>query len=513
MRNLKIFLSLISLMLLLTSCKNQLDELVPLEQFPDFILQDMDVSVVNHLEELSESVTQNESNDEESRFSTWLNLAHALHGYELYDAAEMAYKNALLFDIRSSEVSYQLAHLYKLQSNYQLSNPLFISVTEQTKDYAPAYNNLAENLNDQGSLEAAKTAIKKSLELDENNAYALQILANINAQLSDSEAAINDLKKALELQPQATKLYLNLAQLYQLQGQQEAASDARAKGGEGKLTTIDPWLSEVTKDVRGYNQFITKAKSNLDRGDFKSALKWADLAASDRPDTFTVHMMLGVIKVRLNQLNPALLHFRQAQQLNPNDFNVNLNLGTTYSKLGKHAESISHFQKALEIDSGHLVAKLNLADVYCANKQFNESMKLTNELLPTSMQQNALYVGLRCQIQQKKFRLAYQWIQDHIASAGSNDAFIEFAILVLATSPHEDQRDGQIALNWLEKLMSKQKTNKRNQLLILALMELNRFDEAQKVFNSLRATRDLYISKKAMQYLLNNKMPYIMSEY
>ena len=163
--------------------------------------------------------------------------------------------------------------------------------------------------------------------------------------MNDTEAAIEALQQALAMQPKATKLYSNLAQLYQSQGQLEAAEAAREKSGSGKLTTSDPWLSEVTMDLKGYNQFVAKAQVYMDKGDYKTALKWANMAASDRPDGFTIQMLLGVLKVRLNQPDQALQNFRQAHLQRPDDFKVNLNLGTVYKQQGEYQKSLNYYRK------------------------------------------------------------------------------------------------------------------------------------------------------------------------
>ncbi len=499
--------------LFLFACQNSLDELTPIETFPQYILDEMDTSVDTHLNELIDAVKQEKNQDNKRHFAAWLKLAHALHGYELLDGAESAYLNALLFNQRISVVKYQLAHLYRLQSNYQQSNELLNSISEDVSDYSPIFNNLAENLYDQGLLVEAKRFIQKSLEIDKNNVYALQISANIDSQMNNTEAAISALQQALVLQPNATKLYSNLAQLYQQQGQQNAAAKALQKSGNGTLATSDPWLSEVTKDLRGFNQFISKAQAYMNKRDFKTALAWAEKAASDRPNGFTTQMFLGVLKVRLNQSSQALQHFGKAYQQRPDDFKVNLNLGTVNKELGQYNDSIDYFNRAIEIDANHLPAKLSLADAYCLNNQYGKSMELLEKLKLTNSMQHALYIGLKCKIQHKRFSQAFQWVKENIESVKNNDEFIEYAILLLAATPIEDHRNGEQAMVWLEKLMKKQATNKRKQLLIMALMTSERFDEAQKWLNTLQPSKSLFIPKASLQQLLNNKVPFILNAY
>ncbi len=500
-------------LLFLAACHNPLDQLTPVDMLPNYILEDMDASVIKHLEALTDEVKTSQSKDDKAHFDAWLQLAHALHGYELFEGAELAYTNARLFKQRPSAVTYQLAHLYRLQSKYQLSNELLRQVIEQVPDYTPAYRNLAENLFDQGSLEEARAVIQKSLIIEKDDAYGLQIYANVLSQLNEVDSATEALEQALALQPKGTKLYFNLAQLFQMQGQQEAANQARAKGGEGKLSTKDPWLSEVTDDLRGFNPFIAKSQSFLAVNDFKSAEFWAEKAAADRPNSFTTQMLLGVIKVKLGQPDQALPYFLKARQQRPGDFKVNLNLGTTYKDLGNYPSSIEYYNRALTIDGGHLSAKLSLADALCLSNQDDKSMVLVEELQQTSFQQQALFVGLKCQIQHKQYHKAYQYVQDNIELVSNYGPFLEYAILLLATTPIDEHRSGNRALDWLEQLMKQQPTNKRKQLLIMALMELNRFDEAQKVLNALRPTKDLFIPKQSLQHLLQNKMPFRMSVY
>jgi tetratricopeptide (TPR) repeat protein len=504
---------LFALMLLLSGCDNSLEQLTPIDAFPNFVLQDMDASVVAHLKELVEAIKQNSNQDKKLQFEGWLKLAHALHGYELLDGAELAYQNALLFKQRVPTVEYQLAHLFRLQGSYLRSNDLLESVIQSDNGYVPAYNNLAENLYDQGLLSEAKEVIQKSLQIEKDSAYALQILANIDGQMNQTDAAIAALHEALVLQPAATKLYANLAQLYQQQGQTEAANAARKKSGDGKLSVSDPWLSEVTMDLRGYNQFIEKAQQYLNKKDYQTALSWAVKADSDRPNNFTTLMFFGVLKVRLSEPEQALLDFRQAYLQRPDDFKVNLNLGTVYKELGKYSHAIEYYLRAVEIDDSHLSAKLSLSDAYCLDNQYVKSMDLVEALKNTSLRSQALYAGLKCQIQHKRYNQAYQLVKDNIETVGNNDAFMEFAILLLTTTPIDEHRNAQTALAWLEKLMRKQNTHRRQQLLVMALMQAKRFDEAQQVLNKLKPSPDLFIPKQSLQQLLSNKQPFILSQY
>ena len=495
---------LFALMLLLSGCDNSLEQLTPIDAFPNFVLEDMDASVVAHLKELVEAIKQNSNQDKKLQFEGWLKLAHALHGYELLDGAELAYQNALLFKQRVPAVEYQLAHLFRLQGSYLRSNDLLESVIQSDAAYVPAYNNLAENLYDQGLLSKAKEAIQKSLQIDKDSAYALQILANINGQMNQTDSAIAALQQALVLQPTATKLYANLAQLYQQQGQTEAANAARKKSGSGTLATSDPWLSEVTSELRGYNQFIAKAQQHLSKKDYQTALDWVAMAAL---------MFSGVLKVRLKKPKQALLDFRQAYLQRPDDFKVNLNLGTVYKELGKYSHAIEYYLRAVEIDGSHLSAKLSLSDAYCLDNQYVKSMDLLEALKNSSLSSQALYAGLKCQIQHKRYNQAYQLVKDNIETVGNNDAFMEFAILLLTTTPIDEHRNAQTALAWLEKLMRKQNTHRRQQLLVMALMQANRFDEAQQVLNKLKPSPDLFIPKQSLQQLLSNKQPFILTQY
>jgi tetratricopeptide (TPR) repeat protein len=471
----------------------------------------MDDSVVNHLNELSALVNESVNEERSVQQHAWIKLANAFHSYELYQVAELAYKNALLFDGNNQKIKYQLAHLYRLQSAFDTSNQLLEQLAKDNANYAPIYNNWAENLFDQGRLPEAKKAILSSFSIKKDEPYALQIYANVLSQSGEIELAIAALEKSLSLQPEATKLYFSLAQLYQQLGLQDKAEAARLKSGNGTIKTTDLWLSEVTADVRGYNQFMAKAEHYLNADDYQNAMYWAQKAAADRPNGFNTQMVFGLINAKTGKIDESIEHFRKAYLKRPNDFKVNLNLATVYKNKGEYQRSLEFYRKAMNIDPNHDVLKINYADAACLVNQVDVAMPLINELKSSSINQQAYYLGLKCLVQNKKYSEAYQWVQDHISLTINNISFIEYAVLLLTSTPFDEQRNASLALSWLEKLMQNQATNKQLQLLVLVLIELNQFERAEQILATIPEDPDLYFKNSLLKQSLTQKVKYRMS--
>ena len=135
-------------------------------------------------------------------------------------------------------------------------------------------------------------------------------------------------------------------------------------------------------------------------------------------------------------------------------------------------------------------------------------MEVIEELKSSDLKQQALFLGLKCLIQHKKYLMAHQWVEDHIAMTVNNISFIEYAVLLMVASPIDEKRNGQLALNWLKRLMSQRAVNKHKQLLVMALMEVGQFEQAQKIINGVQADADLFLNKAQLQQLLTAKTPY-----
>ncbi len=507
-------LTFLFLMFFLVACEKQVDDLIPLSEFPPMTSDEMDNSVINHINELVAQVEiDTKQNSLEQQFVAWKKLANALHNYELYGAAELAYLNALRFDLDKAKLNYQLGHLYRLQAKYESSNERFLKSLKLSKDYPPIYNNLAENYFDMGELEPASKYIQQSLDFNKNEPYALQIYGNILSQSGQIDLAVKMYEKALSQQPQANKLYFLLAQLYQQKGLPEMAEKYRSKGGDDSVRTLDLWLSEVTEEIQGFNYFVKKAQQHFNKGDYQGAIHWVDKASADRPEGFTINMIKGVLQVGLGNYQDGLRYFEQAHDIRPRDFKVNLNLGTVYKQVGAYQKSIQFYQQALNIKPNHMVARINYADSLCQAGDYKQALNESTQLLETDVKQQALLLGVKCQIQHKRYHRAYLWVKEHIDEVRNNPAFIEYAVLLLVASPIDDDRNAALALSWLKTLMQKQPTNKQRQLLVMALMESNQFNEAANVLKQVKPSADLYLQNQYLKQLIAGRQVYRLSEF
>lgn len=171
------------------------------------------------------------------------------------------------------------------------------------------------------------------------------------------ELALPELKKALELNPNAAGWQLPYAKALYRGGDAKAAVAALHK-----VVTSQPSAAEV-KTARALMEqisdpfvgFPTQAKAQLEKG-----MQWLDVAdvpqqaiisfeeiLRDYPDLAVVHSLLGLAYQRLDDAGRAVDEFKRALELNPDDGKNDLYLANIYLARQRPQQAKEHLEAAL----------------------------------------------------------------------------------------------------------------------------------------------------------------------
>jgi len=147
------------------------------------------------------------------------------------------------------------------------------------------------------------------------------VLGQASAQQGDFEAAIRELTKALELEPDVAEANATLGILYLKQGRLPEAEQAlRAE------------LRLRPDDVQSQNALATV----LDReGRGQEALPLLRRALEAKPDFADARYQLGKILLAEGAVSEALTELQAAARAAPDDANIRYQLGRAYQKLGR----------------------------------------------------------------------------------------------------------------------------------------------------------------------------------
>ncbi len=190
-----------------------------------------------------------------------------------------------------------------------------------------AHNGLAADLSARGRLDEALGHYRKSLEINPNDADAVNSLGVILARLGRFDEAVACYRKSQQIQPRYAIAYYNLGDLL------------------------------------------------ADRGRLNEAMAQFQRAIAINPDFGKAHRGLGDILLAGGQLDEATSEYRKALEIQPDDAEAHRNLGVALASHGQFDEAIAQFEQAWKIKPGDLETLGSLAKALAARGQFADAMK------------------------------------------------------------------------------------------------------------------------------------------
>ncbi|HYM06896.1 MAG TPA: tetratricopeptide repeat protein [Terriglobales bacterium] len=214
-------------------------------------------------------------------------------------SAEKWLKRAVEVNPVDSLAAYQLGQVYRRQGRDEEASQALARSAELRRHDAEVSRlrlECARKL-DEGPRDEARAFCQQLY--DANNAEKLTMLGTIYGQHGDLEAALEPLRRAAELSPQAPQMQYNLAYTYYRLNRFEEA-----------------------------------------RGPLASAVeRW--------PDIFQLNSLYGAVLLRLGEEAPACQALRRAHQLNPTDTGTSDLLYATLLALGRRSQASHEYSGAL----------------------------------------------------------------------------------------------------------------------------------------------------------------------
>ena len=277
-----------------------------------------------------------------------------------------------------------LAEIYVKQGNRDAANAVYTHLTNiDSTNAREYYTNIARLHLNAMDLEAAKTAAKQIVAHSPRNPEGHQMFAEIAEQAEDYEAAIDSLKQAIRLRPEAIDIRSELAKTYKISGRfQEAISQywrcwELSDNLGDKLAFLKP-LSEVYYDLGRHGEFEEKlkqlSKSNASSvgpvlalaelyraaGDLSSArFQLARALDRDREHPELLERLVQ-ISFALGDIAEALTYQQRLVNAHPGPAQQQ-KLGELLFDAGREQEAIQAWSKVLHAKNKPLDAEIKLA--------------------------------------------------------------------------------------------------------------------------------------------------------
>jgi protein O-GlcNAc transferase len=192
---------------------------------------------------------------------------------------------------------------------------------QQARDFAAA-----------GEMTAALTVLRALIAREPRNARARYVLAELLSHKGDSEGALGELSRALEIAPDDVQILRARAALYTARGKYDQAEvDLR------RAVKVDDRNPDV--QVQLGVLFCKRAR-------WREAIDPLRAAISSDPHCAAAHYHLGDAYNAIDELPAALNAYEAAAQLEPKNDRPLKRIGVVLDRMGRPAEAAAAYQRA-----------------------------------------------------------------------------------------------------------------------------------------------------------------------
>jgi len=249
--------------------------------------------------------------------------------------------------------------------------------------------------------EGAVRACTLLLERDPNNAVALVHRGKMLTYISQSERALSDLNRAIQLKPTLAEAYAARGAWHRWFGQiDEAIKDfnqaIRLKGDDGEaillrgvahanmghkelaLQDYDAAIARIgealTRNERDAHQYRLRGVARTNKQEIDAALVDFDRALNLTAGDALTFNSRGSAYVQKRELDRAIADFDQAIRLSPRYFAVYNNRGDAYSRKSDHDQAIKDYTEALRLNPSFGPAYRNRGNAYLNKRNYERAV-------------------------------------------------------------------------------------------------------------------------------------------
>jgi tetratricopeptide (TPR) repeat protein len=227
------------------------------------------------------------------------------------------------------------------------SSPISSTPTQILTETAEEYFNEGLLQSKRENYTKAIENFDKALDIDPNNALALNKKGLALYNLSKYQEAITWFDKVLEIDPGHVNALYN---------------KGLALGSLSKFQAAITWFDKVLEiDPNYFDALYSKGAALGGLGKYDEAITWYDKALAIDPSNFDVLLSKGIALGSLGKYDETIIWIDKALVIDPSDVDA-LNIkGYALYTLGQYQEAITWFDKALAIDPNHVGARDNKA--------------------------------------------------------------------------------------------------------------------------------------------------------
>ena len=285
-------------------------------------------------------------------------LGLVYHAHDYVELARQCYERAHRLAPQVADWPYYLGFFAAGRGETQEAIRYFEKVIELRSDYLPAYFRLGNVLLAEGRLDEAQAAYRTMVTKAPREPWAYVGLGKAAGRQDRFEEAANQLRKALNLDPENRETLYLLAMAHAELGQEERASEL-LRGIEGSEVSpiADPMLERALRQTRDLQAQIAVANGLVAEKRYSAAEAIYRRVLDLDPELFDVHLDLGVLFGLTGRNEEAERMLTRAVALEPGRADGHTMLAIAYLKTQRPELAFEELQTALELDPNHARAR------------------------------------------------------------------------------------------------------------------------------------------------------------
>ncbi|GAB4236848.1 MAG: hypothetical protein Kow00109_10540 [Acidobacteriota bacterium] len=215
-----------------------------------------------------------------------------------------------------------------------------------------------------------------------------------------AEAALRELDRALQLEPQLKQARLLIADLYFQQGEPQQVVDLlmplapESRNDPAVAYLLGTALLQLGREIEGQTYVdavmrqpnsapahVMLATAHLRAGRLDDAVAEIERAIAAAPDLPGSHAILGRILLEQNDVERARQAFQRELELNPNSYDACFHLGALKKDEGEYEEAVPLLERALQLRPGSAEALYQLGEVYVRADRLEQARKTLEQLV------------------------------------------------------------------------------------------------------------------------------------
>ncbi len=234
-------------------------------------------------------------------------------------------------------------------------------------DSAGDWSQLGVILAKQNKYEDGAAAFRRAFQLNPEDVWSLQNLAQALNDLGQHQGAIREYRHALAVKPRFGPAWLGLGQIFEETGRKTEAEDCYQKALQDRIDRA-PELATLARFCASHNWHEAAATN------FDDAIKL-------NPFDAALHIEAGQNLSVLGRRTEAERHFVEAVRLSPDSIQAHFFYGSELGRDGRPAEAAREFREAVRIMPDMVAARFNLAISLADAGDYSEALREFEKVL------------------------------------------------------------------------------------------------------------------------------------